>query len=500
MLLCLSWRHWPGLYYVVVDTGSPDGAGPFRLSVDEARAPACRNGEDDDGDGRLDLTDPGCAEPNDLDETDPPVAPACANGQDDDGDGFVDYPADPDCVAAGAEREAPLCALDSPTVLVGQAGGSFVLPLQDGNGHAAGGCDVGFGPETVLVLTLDELSNVRVEVGLNGARPPVAMYARNTCNDLQSEFACLPSDRAGALSLAHLAAGTYFVIIEQGFPAPAAPITATVTVESLVRECNDGMDNDGDGALDLLDSGCENDRDDSEGDPPAPPQCANGQDDDGDGLVDYPQDDGCEGAGDTDELSQDRHLSEDFNPDGVGQIYCNAGGDIHFHDYGPMTFPDCDALANRTGTQYYAGTQWQGQPGDGWLGDHDGITATASSPGDDWGVTLILPADMPYTCRLALMPHRTEPDAAAISPESVYTDVSGHRWHYWVLNGQTHSQCLAYADTVRGRIVNPWSVGLGPVPMIASPTHWCHAGPQFNQDGVGINSDQPANCAVAYWE
>jgi hypothetical protein len=231
-----------------------------------------------------------------------------------------------------------------------------------------------------------------------------------------------------------------------------------------------------------------------------PPECANGADDDGDGLVDYPDDDGCQAAGDADELARDRHMSEDFNPDGIGQIWCNDQGDIHFHDYGPMTFPECDALANRTGTQYYAGTQWQGQPGEGWLGDHDGATATASSPNGDWSLTQILPANMPYACRLALMPHRTEPDPARIGPETLYDDGNGHRWHYWLLTQQTHSQCLAYADSVRGRIINPWSVGLGPLVMMTSPTHWCHAGPQFNQDGVGINSDQAADCAVGFWE
>jgi hypothetical protein len=491
----------PGLYYIFVDTGSPDQVGAFRLSVDEVRAPACRNAEDDDGDGDVDLADEGCVEGDDTDETDPPTHPACHNGVDDDGDGMTDYPADPDCVAAGAEREAPLCAIASPIVAVGQAGGTFDLPLQDGNGAAGPSCDVAFGPETVLVLTLDELSTVRVEVTVAGAPSPGAIYARTDCADAGSEFGCVPANRPGGLTLSNLAAGVYFVVVEQGFPAPAEGASATITVESLVRECNDAIDNDADGVIDLLDPGCEEGRDDDEGnDPPAPPACANGADDDGDGLVDYPDDDGCQAAGDTDELARDRHMSEDFNPDGVGQIWCNAEGDINFHDYGLMTFPECDALANRTGTQYYAGTQWQGQPGEGWLGDHDGATATASSPGGDWSVTQILPADMPYTCRLALMPHRREPDPNQIGPETLYDDGNGHRWHYWLLTQQSASQCLAYADTVRGRIINPWSVGLGPRVMMTSPTHWCHAGPQFNQDNVGINSDQPGDCAVGFWE
>ena len=491
----------PGLYYIFVDTGAPDQPGPFRITVEETRAPACRNGEDDDGDGLLDLADEGCVEANDPDEADPPTPPACHNGQDDDGDGQTDYPADPDCVAAGAEREAPLCALDSPSLAVGQAGGTFELPVQAGNGHTAPACDAVLGAETVLILTLDEPSSVRLEVSLGGAPAPVALYARSRCQDAMTDLACVPAARAGAMTLSNLAPGVYFLFVEQGFPAPVEALSATVTVESLVRECNDMLDNDNDGLFDLLDPACEESRDDSEGnDPAAPPACGNGVDDDDDGLTDYPADDGCQGAGDLDELARDRHLSEAFNPDGLGQIWCDGEGDINFHDYGPLTFPECDALANRTGTQYYAGTQWQNLPGDGWLGDHDGVTATASSPGGDWAVTVILPAEMPHPCRLALMPHRREPDPANIGAETLYDDGLGHRWHYWLLTSQSHSQCLSFADSMRGRIINPWSVGLGPLVMMTSPTHWCHAGPQFNQDGAGVNSDQPADCAVGFWE
>ncbi|NOZ02958.1 MAG: hypothetical protein GXP54_13875 [Deltaproteobacteria bacterium] len=57
--------------------------------------PACADGLDNDADGLTDNGDPGCAGPEDDDESQDGVA-VCANGIDDDGDGFTDMD-DPDC-------------------------------------------------------------------------------------------------------------------------------------------------------------------------------------------------------------------------------------------------------------------------------------------------------------------------------------------------------------------------------------------------------------------
>ena len=65
------------------------------LDADEARPPACEDGLDNDGDGRIDHTaDLGCASPGDTDETD---LPACLDLRDNDGDGRKDYLVDPGC-------------------------------------------------------------------------------------------------------------------------------------------------------------------------------------------------------------------------------------------------------------------------------------------------------------------------------------------------------------------------------------------------------------------
>jgi hypothetical protein len=83
-------------------------------------------------------------------------------------------------------------------------------------------------------------------------------------------------------------------------PAPEPPALPVPTAA-----CADGIDNDGDGLVDLEDRGCRHAADDNErrGRLKAPRQraCADGADNDGDGLVDHPADPGCRGARDRNE-------------------------------------------------------------------------------------------------------------------------------------------------------------------------------------------------------
>jgi hypothetical protein len=71
-------------------------------------AAACANGVDDDGDGLVDLADPGCADASDTSERRPDVA--CDDGIDNDGDYGVDRFGDPGCAGAGSNKENPQCS------------------------------------------------------------------------------------------------------------------------------------------------------------------------------------------------------------------------------------------------------------------------------------------------------------------------------------------------------------------------------------------------------
>ncbi len=67
-------------------------------------------------------------------------------------------------------------------------------------------------------------------------------------------------------------------------------------------ECSDGIDNDGDGLVDMRDPGCSGPLDDDERNTVRVPQCSDERDNDGDGLVDM-RDPGCSGPLDDDETN-----------------------------------------------------------------------------------------------------------------------------------------------------------------------------------------------------
>ncbi len=90
-------------------------------------------------------------------------------------------------------------------------------------------------------------------------------------------------------------------------------------------ECSDGIDNDGDGAIDYpADSDCSSPFDDTEsgsvesaigggtggGSTITRQACADGLDNDGDGLIDFPNDPGCSGWLDEDETDEPAETDE----------------------------------------------------------------------------------------------------------------------------------------------------------------------------------------------
>jgi CSLREA domain-containing protein len=68
---------------------------------------ACDDGSDNDGDGLVDLADPGCAN----NPAWPTENPACSNGADDDQDNKIDYPADNGCASATDTTEQNHCGM-----------------------------------------------------------------------------------------------------------------------------------------------------------------------------------------------------------------------------------------------------------------------------------------------------------------------------------------------------------------------------------------------------
>ena len=86
------------LYRIAVD-GFGGEIGTFDLYIDleVPSPPRCGDGQDNDGDGLVDLADPGCTSASDYDETNPPPPPPqCSDKIDNDGDGRIDL-SDPGC-------------------------------------------------------------------------------------------------------------------------------------------------------------------------------------------------------------------------------------------------------------------------------------------------------------------------------------------------------------------------------------------------------------------
>lgn len=84
-----------------------------------------------------------------------------------------------------------------------------------------------------------------------------------------------------------------------------------------IPACADGLDNDGDGAVDLADFSCSSGTDPDEGNPKA--QCQDGSDNDGDNLVDL-ADPGCSSAQDNNEADGTTACQDGIDNDGDGAI------------------------------------------------------------------------------------------------------------------------------------------------------------------------------------
>jgi hypothetical protein len=136
---------------------------------------ACSDGGDNDGDGLVDLADPGCSSSSDTSER---GTAACDNGIDDDGDYLVDFGGDPGCASpTGSERPQCSDGIDNDNDGKIDWDGAGVGPsdpqclLASGAKEKAGGCGLGF----ELVLVLPALLRLR---GRRRREPPGAAAGR----------------------------------------------------------------------------------------------------------------------------------------------------------------------------------------------------------------------------------------------------------------------------------------------------------------------------------
>jgi hypothetical protein len=301
--------------------------------------PVCADGVDDDSDGKIDYPiDPGCATPSDSTENDvciatplDPMCPQCGNGIDDDMDGQSDYPNDTACVAASTVNEAcpqsePFIVATTPQTMSTTLGmtNDYTPPPGNFNNHLCSTTSTHLAPDRVIQLDLPPTN------GLTLALNPVSYDSTHILFDAScggTPIDC--SDNPTNMVVNNLAGGRYYLIVD-GYSSGAGNFTLNVTgtirngesCESALAQsgaltcapgyaclgtagsrtctrtqCNDMMDNNGNGRMDFPnDPGCQNVNDPIE-DTVCPgascPACADGVDNDMDTQIDYPADTGC---------------------------------------------------------------------------------------------------------------------------------------------------------------------------------------------------------------
>ena len=91
------------------------------------------------------------------------VISECGDGLDNDGDLLTDYPDDPDCFAAGEIVRLVYVEYSAEILEVDGEGASFLIPFDQMNTeNPTDGCRASSGPEGVVLITLNEPSNVEV--------------------------------------------------------------------------------------------------------------------------------------------------------------------------------------------------------------------------------------------------------------------------------------------------------------------------------------------------
>jgi hypothetical protein len=283
--LCFNGRDDDGDF--LVDCDDPDCA------LDPGCQPGaelCENNRDDDGDRLVDCDDPdcfkhpACREPgeevcnNGIDDDDDqlvdcddddcfglpicqPGQEVCDNNRDDDGDGAVDCD-DPDCA------DFPACQTIrcSPTADFGllQAKGSSVTRTLQTSGTSdvyTSRCVVPGGGEVVAHFALAAASDVKLTYEQLSGDHAFSIFVAGVgeaCNANPRDCFDPESQKSGSFTISALEPGDYYLFAEafaQGLEGSVRVTLSTGSVQT-PENCGNGVDDDGDGAVDCADLDC----------------------------------------------------------------------------------------------------------------------------------------------------------------------------------------------------------------------------------------------------
>ncbi|PKN57608.1 MAG: hypothetical protein CVU56_10010 [Deltaproteobacteria bacterium HGW-Deltaproteobacteria-14] len=231
-------------------------------------------------------------------------------------------------VVSAGDREVDRVVITGRLVDLTYTVDSFALPGEPADAVMSG--------DTLVVAAADASELWLYDLGADPVAPPMAIVALpGRVQDLVAwgdELVVTWIDRPVVTRL-----GLDGVVLGEGGLAP---------------ECRDGLDNDGDGAVDAADADCGDADDDDESDATGAPRddtvpdaapgfagaalCDNGVDDDGDGFTDFPDAPGCASADDDAEGLP--ACSNGVDDDGDGLTDFDGAGDPALADpscYGP---------------------------------------------------------------------------------------------------------------------------------------------------------------------
>jgi hypothetical protein len=218
----------------------------------------CNNNLDDDDDGAVDCSDSDCS--SDPSCKTQPGNEICDNGEDDNGDRLVDC-SDPQCRTFPACLQAA-CVADADFGAIASSGASVTRTITtSGASTSYGTCAPPGGVGRVAGFSLAASADLKIDFTQNaGSAHVVGLYRAGvgqTCD--QNPVDCLKvGDKATATqSYSALAPGNYWVVV-QSYPGTAGSTTITLSTgkPGTSEICDNGKDDDGDGAIDCADLDC----------------------------------------------------------------------------------------------------------------------------------------------------------------------------------------------------------------------------------------------------
>jgi hypothetical protein len=273
------------------------------------RLPQCSNHVDDDGDGAIDYPlDAGCSRRQDNNERGPAIVPACSDAIDNDGDLKLDYPNDAGCAsAADADETDPVVLPQCANGVDDDADLAVDYPADRGCIAASDNTELDTACSDGLDNDIDMLVDFPADLG---CMAPGGNQAQNIAADQNDNNETDPPQCNDGID--NDGDGWLDADTVSGQTKDPGCTSLTDTTESPNPECSDAKDNDGDGKKDFPDDpGCTSREDNDETDPPSPPPpppppssaCSDTIDNDGDGRTDFPDDAGCSSRSDDDETN-----------------------------------------------------------------------------------------------------------------------------------------------------------------------------------------------------